>query len=143
MSSFIDHDQMVARVTELAAAAFARHPDLVELPRIEVRVARRGHYNVLKHLIVIPVWVFTGTPRVKASGKPGYIEWYVAHEVAHAIRWRGWSRGFPRPPGGSHGLVFQSILRKVCPPEFYHFEAGYKPRRYKQALAAGQSGGAP
>lgn len=52
-----------------------------------------------------------------------YFLYYVAHELAHIFG-----------DTYKHNAQFMTAFKKLCPPDFWHFELGYKPRA---ATAAG------
>jgi len=74
----------------------------------------RGYCYYLSKTITIPMWV--------TSKELGRKIWYISHEMAHA---------YNRKDG--HGLEFMQTLQDICPPEFTHYELGYKPRNAKRA----------
>ena len=79
-----------------------------------VRQSRgRCYYNI--KIITIPTWAY------KRDGT--YRQWYVAHEIAHALA--GWT--------AKHGQIFMSWLRAICPQDSLHHELGYKPRNASNA----------
>lgn len=77
----------------------------------------RGRCYYGSRVITIPVWVIT-------RRSIGERIWYISHELAHSFA--GWR--------ANHGSDFMEELKRICPPEFVHFELGYKPRN---ASAAG------
>lgn len=77
---------------------------------------KRGRCYYMSKTITIPLWCLD-------SSKPGYKIWYIAHEFAHT---------FAR--GHNHDAKFMQELIRICPPEYVHYELGYKPRN---AAAAG------
>ena len=79
----------------------------------------RGRCYYRSKTITIPVWAIDKTAR-----KPGYKVWYISHEMSHAL-------DLAR---SNHGSSFMRKLQEICPPEFVHYELGYKPRN---AAAAG------
>jgi len=58
------------------------------------------------------------------SLRPGYKEYIICHEMAHAFN----------KDADSHGPKFMEWLKRICPQEFIHYELEYKPRN---ATAAG------
>ena len=81
----------------------------------------RAYYNRKGvRIVTIPKFVID-------SDKPGYLTYYVAHELAHH---------YDDVTGGGvgHGETFMYWLKQLCPKEFQHYELGYKP---KFARAAG------
>lgn len=77
----------------------------------------RGRCYYRAKTITIPAWA-TSRDRVK----PGYSIWYTAHEFAHAYT-----------VSDMHGDRFMDRLIQTCPPEFIHYELGYKPRNAARA----------
>lgn len=73
----------------------------------------RGRCYYDRKWITIPKWALHCE-----TTKPGHWVWYVAHEISHACV------GI----GHKHGQVFMHCLKRICPPEFLHYELGYKPR---------------
>lgn len=84
-----------------------------------VNQSRGRCYGGWKKVITIPKWAVE-----KDNSKPGYSVWYISHELAHAYEANKWD----------HGPEFMDWLIRICPPEFVHYELGYKPRN---AMAAG------
>lgn len=81
----------------------------------------RGRCYYGYKVITIPFWTIQ-----KNSQSPGYVSWYVAHELAHSLDLTY----------SNHGPEFMRILKEICPKEFWHYETNYKPRN---AIAAGIS----
>ena len=71
----------------------------------------RGRCYYGSKIITIPVWVFKRTT--------GKLVWYICHEMAHAITPLMYE---------SHGTEFMRNLARICPSEYIHYEAEYKPR---------------
>jgi hypothetical protein len=95
--------------------------------RIYVTDTCRGRCSFRSKTITIPRWACDPTHHI--GGRPGYLEWYVAHELAHYLdRQR-------KGPGCrlDHGPSFQAALKELCPPHAIHHELGYKPRRARAA----------
>lgn len=82
---------------------------------------RCGRASQTRNEFTIPWWVMV--EKFKAAGKPGYLIWYIAHELAHIAA----------PENANHGPLFMAELRKICPSEFQHYELGYKPRNAAKA----------
>lgn len=76
---------------------------------LEGRRIRQGYCHHLHKLIVIPNWVLQ-------DSRAGYLEWYLSHELAHARSKKD----------ETHGRAFLQQLKRICPPEFLHFEEAYK-----------------
>ena len=53
----------------------------------------------------------------------GYKTWYIAHELSHVFDLKR----------SNHGQPFMEKLQEICPPEFVHYELGYKPRNAAKA----------
>lgn len=79
----------------------------------------RGCCYYREKVITIPAWAIE-----KETQKLGYKTWYISHEISHAYA------GYH----AHHGPDFMKKLIEICPPEFVHYELGYKPRN---AAAAG------
>lgn len=79
----------------------------------------RGRCDYQNLNVTIPTWVIEGR---RGARRPLYIEWYVAHELAHTFC-----------PGAKHGPEFMAMLKRLCPPEALVYETEYKPRRAKAA----------
>lgn len=62
------------------------------------------------------------------SHEDGYFHYYVAHELAHITTWNKY-----RLNAKPHGQEFMAELKRLCPPEYLHYEAGYKPRNAAKA----------
>lgn len=65
----------------------------------------------------IPLWATK-----KATS--GYELYYLSHELAHIFAGQK----------VAHDPEFMAVFRRICPPEFQHYELHYKP---KFAIAAG------
>jgi hypothetical protein len=85
--------------------------------------AVRGRCHYASRTITVPLWALQ-----KATVKPGYQYWYVAHELAHACALQF------EQSRDNHGPIFMKWLIILCPFEFVHYELDYKPRN---ASAAG------
>lgn len=81
---------------------------------------RNGRCYPSRAVITIPVWAIR-----RNLERPGYLVWYVAHELAHC---------FTRD---NHGPDFMAALRMICPEDYQHHEHGYKPRNAKAAGVPG------
>lgn len=86
---------------------------------------RRGRCYQQEQRITVPIWTMEETKK-----KPGYIIWYLAHELAHLAQWQ--EDQFT----DNHGPRFMAWLKRICPKEYQHYEIEYKPRN---AVAAGIS----
>lgn len=88
--------------------------------------AVRGHCFYGPKIITIPAWVVCKL--TQKSRQAHYIEWYIAHEIAHVMA------GY----AAQHGPVFQHWLISVCPAYALQYETGYKPQNAaRAAIAAG------
>jgi hypothetical protein len=106
------------------------HPELVDWVsqvrskgyKIYVTESVRGYCNYGSKLITIPMWVVN---------KPDITElqWYIAHEIAHAFNHNAGTNDH-------HGPNFMHWLKKICPNWAIHHELSYKPRN---AISAGIS----
>lgn len=77
---------------------------------------RRGWCHHKYKQIAIPAWVISST-------RIGYKEYYICHEMSHALC----------PVREQHGPLFMDTLKGMCPPEFIHYELEYKPRNATSA----------
>lgn len=102
------------------ARAIYRHAGLTtEPPPIRVSDVKCGRYYWKPRArITLPLWLWDG----REAEMPGYIEWYIAHELAHGL---SGCRG--------HQMAFQLWL-KCLAPKVWHWECTYMPRQYAAAL---------
>ena len=89
--------------------------------RIYCVLQGRGRCYYRERVITIPFWTIEAN-----SKKPGYITWYVAHELAHSMDRNNYN----------HGPAFMAELKRICPPASWHYETSYKKRN---AVSAGIS----
>lgn len=87
------------------------------LPPIIVLNVDRGRYRFRTKTVVLPAWL------CKYYDLPDYVEWYVAHELAHCVA-----------NDRAHGMRFQYWCWRLA-GRTYHWESLYKPRLYKKMLA--------
>lgn len=87
--------------------------------RFYVVSSNRGLCNYKTKEISIPLWAI-----LKGAD---YINWYTAHEMAHALVHEAGHRN------EHHGKIFMEFLKSICPPEFLHLELTYKPRNANSA----------
>jgi hypothetical protein len=86
------------------------------LPPIRVRPVQRGRWSgPARNIITLPVWLW--------DERPCFREYYIAHELAHALV------GYP-----GHHWPFQLMLWSLA-PDLWHYECSYKPRQYSIAHA--------
>jgi predicted SprT family Zn-dependent metalloprotease len=85
-------------------------------PLIVFQRRRAGRWFRSRNLIALPLWLLKEPLDV--------FEYYVAHEVAHAISRRA-----------DHGPEFQRVLWRLAGVG-YGYEEGYKPRRYADHMRA-------
>lgn len=83
-----------------------------------MRPVKCGRYHPKTHTITLPLWLWG-----EHHALPHYLEWYVAHELAHAFG-----------GGQAHGLEFQAVLFALAPAA-WHWETTYKPRQYAELHA--------
>lgn len=116
-------------VTDSHAGIFKNIPESVKEHARNLQAAgwifhiteqRRGWCSVLQKTITIPTWALSAEMQVK---KPGYMIWYLAHEMAHAYDMCK----------HMHGPEFMAWLIKLCPEEYLKYELGYKPRNAANA----------
>lgn len=78
----------------------------------------RAYYNRKgRRIVTIPVHAID-----RDKTHPGYLAWYVAHELAHHYD------QFANRVSSGHGENFMHWLKQLCPKEYQHYELGYKPR---------------
>lgn len=115
---------MVFPQEQAAADAMAAHilqrVSVVRRPFIQVRAVKCGRWHEKSKAITLPVWLWDDAHR----NLPRYLEWYVAHELAHWLMDR---------PG--HDIHFQTMLAWLA-PDAWHWESTYKPKLYSRALTA-------
>jgi hypothetical protein len=122
-----------AEAQPILDAAVIRLGLSVYLRRWKVRLSKggRGYCHTHTKLITIPAFAFDiewlrawlPTKGFKAEMAEQYMDYYICHEVAHAVA-----------DTNTHSDKFMRALIKLCPPEIIQFELGYKPRN---AAAAG------
>ena len=122
--SATDHPLVQGTARGLLDAAGLTLPSPFTMARVFAVTSARGscyHKRAQpeQSAITIPTWAIL-------RGQT-YLNWYVAHELAHA---------FNMTHGGNagHGPDFMRWLKAICPTESIHFELTYKPRN---AAAAG------
>lgn len=76
---------------------------------------RRGFCHYRYAFITIPVFAF--------NKGPAYIDYYLSHELAHAVA----------GPAAKHGPLFMAAFKKICDPKNWHYELNYKPSYAKAA----------
>jgi len=102
------HPQVVAAINELNSKGW----------RFFVVTQNRGRAYYRHKVITIPDWAY----KRQATGNPGYLDWYVSHECAHAYRAEAndWA--------ANHGDSFMEELVRICPDSSLKYELNYKPR---------------
>ncbi len=118
----------------LADIGYKKIPGLSSINRIFVVDQRRGFARVSQDTLTIPRWIFPG----------GYdwhkkdidmVVYYVAHEMAHFFAYWGRQRVdllTVRPVMMTvcdigHTLHFMKWFKRICPRQYWHFEAAYTP----------------
>ena len=104
------------RVQALARRIWRRAASDRPLPSIRIRDVRRGRWSDKTGIITLPSWLW-------ARHSPGFVEYYIAHELAHAYLNRT-----------GHDIEFQLICAKLA-EETYWWESTYKPRMYAACLS--------
>lgn len=84
----------------------------------------RGYCRYYNKTITIPKWAIDRTG--------DYIQYYLAHEMAHAMLEIPTRKRLIEP----HGQEFMETFKRICPLHLQHHETAYKPRN---AAAAGIS----
>ena len=97
-----------------------RRAGVAKRPVIQVRAVKCGRWYERTGAITLPVWLWDDAHRNLSR----YLEWYVAHELAH------WLMGRP-----GHDLHFQTMLAWLA-PDAWVWEQTYKPKLYAQAVKA-------
>ena len=72
--------------------------------------------------------VHAGWNKVKAYKKEGYFIYYVAHELAHQLRYIKYNKG------GGHDFRFYEIFMDICPKDYQHHELNYKKTASKYGI---------
>jgi hypothetical protein len=76
----------------------------------------RGRCYGSEGVITIPKWAI-----LTEKTKPGYIDWYVSHEMAHAFC-------YVNGICDIHGPNFMKMLMSICPVSSVHYELEYKTK---------------
>ena len=77
----------------------------------------------------VPLWAYDKRYKGKGSfGEEGYFTYYVAHELAHQLRYKKYGKD------GSHDYRFYEIFMDICPKQFQHFELEYKKTASKYGI---------
>ena len=97
----------------------------IELPAgyvVFVTDTGRGRCNYRHKTITVPQWAANNTKRGTQwhKGDKRYVEYYLAHECAHAFT-------FEETGERNHRGAFMQNFMKLCPPDLWHFETNYKP----------------
>ena len=112
------HHPQLTHLAHIEAARIlqraGRHPVPPLLRVCDVKCGRWSHRT---GNITLPAWLWL------EDYPPDFVEWYVAHELAHALN------GVP-----GHGLPFQLTLWSLA-PNAWHWETTYKARQYARAHA--------
>lgn len=112
---------------------------------------KRGRCYYAERVITVPAWIFDpshvcgtvvyGGFMTRDEFKPHhmalYKQWYLCHEIAHALHFTSghWSRKH-----APHGDEFMMHLKQVCPIDSLIFEVSYNPRA-AQRNGIGKSAG--
>lgn len=113
--------EIQARLAALVAHNVVAQELIAARWTFKVSRGRRGFCYWVSRSITIPTHALV-------SEQPGYAEYYLAHEMAHAKAGKK----------AAHGPEFMDWLKRLCPPEFVHYELGYKPRNAKAAGIKGK-----
>lgn len=110
-----------AEALAIARAIYRRVGLTIEPPPIRVSDVKTGRYYWKPRArITLPVWLWDG----READRPGYTEWYIAHELAHGLSGMH-----------GHGTWFQLVLWWLA-PDVWHWEATYDPPRARCPYAA-------
>jgi hypothetical protein len=82
----------------------------------------RGRAFLKERRITVPTWACE-----KNITQPGYVTWYLAHEIAHIAQYA--EDGYC----DNHGQRFMKHLKRICPENCIDFELEYKPRNASKA----------
>lgn len=134
VNNVVNDPQKLAQIIEIGnrlakeyadRRAAAGHRKLV-FPKIDAwfvvnQSCSRAYYHVagVGRVITIATWAWN-------KYKPGYLEYIIAHEMAHHF-----AHALEGCTG--HGEAFQIWLKRLCPPQWVHYELAYKPRAAKAA----------
>ena len=110
---WIDYEKTVELQKSALCALY-----LPPLWRVYAAHRQHGRTNKLQKYCVVPEWAWRW-----GNSKPGFVEYYLAHELAHA-----YSLSF------RHDNQFYEAFKMICPKHLQHYELEYKPRN---AAAAG------
>lgn len=94
---------------------------------------RRGTARYSTRRITVPAWAFDQNQKLGGGQRAGgeFPTYYLAHELAHlAVHDAHGEKARWLEP---HGPEFMDEFKKICPPELWHFETGYKPRNSRKA----------
>jgi hypothetical protein len=75
----------------------------------------RGRCYFQRKVITIPIWAMQKSIQ--------YREWYVCHEMSHAVA----------GVQAKHGIAFQQVLKSLCSQESIKYELTYKAREVVRA----------
>ena len=113
-------NNLFTEVVRLYAEAWIPKFNLRTVPRIYGVNQTRGFCVHDRGFITIPAWLY------KRKDDEEYIQEYIIHELCH---WKD----FELRGTSDHSQKFWDIFRSVCPQEWWHYEADYKPREFKKA----------
>lgn len=88
----------------------------------------RGRCYYGKKLVLIPAWAYNSLSPRTGKHAPGYSNYYLAHELAHAK-----SMLEHGVEVANHGKEFMEAFRSLCDPKNWHYELGYKPQNAAKA----------
>ena len=116
----------------LSGELWSRLTDTLTVPPgwdIYVTHSNKGYARSNSKTCTVPVWAYTMAAAEKNIHKddPRYALYYLAHELAHA--WAYVNGGNIR----LHGPAFYTEFKRLCPPQLWHYELGYKSRDAKRA----------
>jgi len=131
---YLDGEVRAAAEMLLADIGYKKIPGLSSINRIFVVDQRRGYAHVSRDAITIPRWIFSSwnsfTPK-----DIDMVIYYVAHEMAHFFAYWGRQRVdlltvkpmmmTVRDIG--HTPHFMKWFKRICPRQYWHFEAAYSP----------------
>lgn len=83
---------------------------------------RRGHAYADGHQFTVPLWAYDRRHKHTYHGAEGYFKYYVAHELAHQLRYLVFD------VKGGHDFFFYRAFKAICPKELQHFELNYIKR---------------
>jgi len=115
-----------AESSRLQSRVFALGMDIPPGYELYVTASRIGRFRVNSLTCTVPLWATKHD--FKKNPDPEFEVYYAAHELAHAwVYFRG------ETERASHGANFYKEFKRLCPPNLWHHELGYKKREATKA----------